>query len=290
MIESRDYMREPEYRPNANRWKSATGILLIINVVVFVCQSLMSEFAKDVRVDHYLGLSIAGLVKGYVWQFFTFQFLHGSLLHLLLNSLGLFTFGFAVEQFLGVRRFVLLYLISGVIGGFVHCLGGLIWPTHFGVVVDIFRQLHYTPMVGASAGLFGLIAAFALMNPEHDLTIYLFFVFPVTVAAKVLLGVSIGISVLGVLIDKSNVAHGAHAGGILGGWLMLRFFARRPIYETPEADEKKVSPTKAARMETDFLNKEVDTILDKISKKGIHSLTDAERNTLETQRKKLEKR
>jgi membrane associated rhomboid family serine protease len=290
MIESRDYMREPEYRPNSNRWKTATGILLTVNVVVFVGQWLMENLAKDVPVDHYLGLSIAGLVKGYVWQFLTFQFLHGSLIHLLLNSLGLFTFGYAVEQFLGVRRFVLLYLISGVVGGFIHCLGGLIWPTHFGVIVDVFHQLHYTPMVGASAGLFGLIAAFALMFPERDLTIYLFFVFPVTVSAKVLLGVSAGISVLGILIDKSNVAHGAHAGGMLGGWLMLRYFARRPIYETPAADEKKINPTKAARMETEFLNKEVDTILDKISKKGIHSLTDAERNTLERARKKLEKR
>jgi membrane associated rhomboid family serine protease len=290
MIESRDYMREPEYRPNANRWRSATGILLIVNVVVFIGQVLMARFAKDVPVDDYLGLSIAGLVKGYVWQFLTFQFLHGSVLHLLLNSLGLFTFGYAVEQFLGVKRFWQLYLISGVIGGFVHCLGGLIWPTHFGVAVDVFHRLHYTPMVGASAGLFGLIAAFALMFPERDLTILLFFVFPVTVSAKVLLGVSAGVSILGVLIDKGNVAHGAHAGGMLGGWLMLRFFARRPIYETPNADEKRISPTKAARMETEFLNKEVDTILDKISKKGIHSLTDAERNTLETARKKLEKR
>ncbi len=290
MIDSRDYMREPEYRPNANRWKSATGILLIINVAVFICQALMSEIAKDVPVDHYLGLSIAGLVKGYVWQFFTFQFLHGSVLHLLLNSMGLFTFGYAVEQFLGVKRFVLLYLISGVVGGFVHCLGGLIWPTHFGVIVDIFHQLHYTPMVGASAGLFGLIAAFALMFPERDLTIFLFFVLPVTVSAKVLLGVSAGISILGVLIDKGNVAHGAHAGGMLGGWLMLRYFARRPTYETPSTEEKKMRPAKATRMETDFLSKEVDTILDKISKKGIHSLTDAERNTLEAARKKLEKR
>jgi len=290
MIESRDYMREPEYRPNANRWKSATGILLIFNAVVFIGQLLMARFAKDVPVDDYLGLSIAGLVKGYVWQFLTFQFLHGSVLHLLLNSLGLFSFGYAVEQFLGVKRFVLLYLVSGVIGGFVHCLGGLIWPTHFGVAVDIFHQLHYTPMVGASAGLFGLIAAFALMFPERDLTILLFFVFPVTVSAKVLLGVSAGISILGILIDKGNVAHGAHAGGMLGGWLMLRFFARRPIYETPSDNEKKISPTKAARMETEFLNKEVDTILDKISTKGIHSLTDAECNTLEAARKKLEKR
>jgi hypothetical protein len=150
-------------------------------------------------------------------------------------------------------------------------------------------------VVGASAGLFGLIAAFAMMSPEDDMTVYLFFVFPVTVSVKVFATVFLGISLLGMLFEaygvgRSKVAHGAHAGGMLGGWLMLRFFARRPIYETPDADEKKISPAKAARMETDFLNKEVDTILDKISKKGIHSLTDAERNTLEAARKKLEKR
>ena len=135
-----------------------------------------------------------------------------------------------------------------------------------------------------------MIAAFALMFPERNLTIFLFFVFPVTVSAKVLLGVSVGISILGVLIDKGNVAHGAHAGGMLGGWLMLRFYARRPIYETNERKEGSSRPTKPAKMETDFLSKEVDTILDKISKKGIHSLTDAERKTLEDARKKLEKR
>jgi len=72
--------------------------------------------------------------------------------------------------------------------------------------------------------------------------------------------------------------------------LMLRFYARRPIYEVNEREETSSKRTKPAKMETDFLNKEVDTILDKISKKGIHSLTDAERKTLEDARKKLEKR
>lgn len=290
MIDSRDYMREPEYRPNANRWKTATGVLLIINVAVFALQWVLENTSAHVAVSNYLGLSIEGLVKGYVWQFLTFQFLHGSVLHLVLNSMGLFTFGYAVEQFLGVKKFWQLYLISGVVGGFVHVLGGLIWPSHFGVVRAAFGQLDYTPMVGASAGLFGLIAAFALMFPERDLNVYLFFVFPVTVSAKVLLGVSVGVSILGVLIDKGNVAHGAHAGGMLGGWLMLRYFRSRPIYETNEREESSPKRAKPAKMETDFLNKEVDTILDKISKKGIHSLTDAERKTLEDARKKLEKR
>jgi membrane associated rhomboid family serine protease len=297
MMESRDYMREPEYRDRPNIWKSATGAILIINIAIFLLQVFLAMATHrqplasallgpaNTSFDTYFGLSISGLVKGFVWQFLTFQFLHGGLIHLLLNAFGLFMFGNAVESFLGKRRFIWLYIMSGIMGGFVHVVGSLVWPSHFGAM-QFGNQIVYQSVVGASAGLFGLIAAFALMNPEHDLTIYLFFVFPVTVAAKVLLGVSIGISVLGVLIDRGNVAHGAHAGGILGGWLMLRFFRSRPVYPASENTDEKFSPSKRKEIETEFLNKEVDAILDKISTKGINSLTPAERKTLDAASRK----
>jgi membrane associated rhomboid family serine protease len=231
------------------------------------------------------------LRHGYIWQLLTFQFMHANLLHIALNSLGVFSFGFAVEQLLGTKRFLWLYLLSGVIGGLVHVLGGLVWPSHFGVLADAAGNHFYVPMVGASAGLFGLIAAFALMLPERDLTVLLFFVFPVTVKAKVLLGVSLGISILGVVIDTSNVAHGAHAGGILGGWLMLRFFAwqsRRALYQREREPEPQ--PRQTVQSETDFVSKEVDPILEKISRQGFQSLTASERKILDEARKKMEKR
>ncbi len=280
MLEDRDYMRAPEY--GASRWRSVTATLLIINVVVFVVQTL----APRILPLDYFGLSYAGLHRGFVWQLVTFQFLHGGFFHLLLNSLGIFTFGLAVEQMLGPRRYLQLYLVSGLVGGLVHVLGGLILPQQFGVIVQGEFRL-YVPVVGASAGLFGLIAAFATMFPERNLTVYLFFVFPVTVSAKVLLGVSVGISVLGILVDKGNIAHGAHAGGMLGGWVMLRFFARPPArpakVESPPA-------TLVFKSGTDFVSKEVDPILEKISKHGIQSLTSAERKILEAARKQMGKR
>lgn len=285
MLEDRDYMRASGY--GQNRWRTATATILIVNAVIFLVEAV----APRLIPSGYLGLSWAGLSRGYLWQLLTFQFLHANLLHLLLNSLGVFSFGFAVEQFLGTKRFLWLYLISGVIGGLVHVLGGLVWPSHFGVMTDAFGAHYYIPMVGASAGLFGLIAAFALMFPERDLTVYLFFVFPVTVSAKVLLGVSLAISVLGVVIDTSNVAHGAHAGGILGGWLMLRFFAwqsRRNLFQREQ--ESAPLPQKEFKSETDFVSKEVDPILEKISKQGIQSLTASERKILDEARKKMEKR
>lgn len=286
MLEDRDYMRAPS-NYGASRWRTATATILIINVAVFLLESI----APRLIPSSYLGLSWAGLRHGYIWQLLTFQFMHANLLHIALNSLGVFVFGFAVEQFLGMKRFLWLYLSSGVIGGLAHVLGGLVWPSHFGVMTDSFGAHYYVPMVGASAGLFGLIAAFALTFPERDLRVYLFFVFPITVSAKVLLGVSLGISLLGVLIDTSNVAHGAHAGGILGGWLMLRFFAwqsRRTLYQRER--ESAPPPRKVFKSETDFVSKEVDPILEKISTQGIQSLTASERKILDEARKKMDRR
>lgn len=283
MLDDREYMRSPNY--GLNPWRSVTVTLLIINVAVFLVQSLLP---RSFPLDEYFGLSYAGLRHGYVWQLLSFQFLHGGLLHLILNSFGIFTFGLAVEQFLGAKRFLQLYLISGVVGGVVHVLGSLVLPQHFGVIVQGDYRL-YIPVVGASAGLFGLIAAFATMFPERNLTVLLFFVFPVTVSAKVLLGVSAGVSILGVIIDKGNVAHGAHAGGMLGGWMMLRYFAWRSAsaHQPREVEESTDEP---AKLETDFVSRDVDPILEKISKHGIQSLTSAERKTLEAARKKMEKR
>jgi len=285
MLEDRDYMRAPDY--GQSRWRTATAFILILNAVIF----LIEKIAPRLIPSDYLGLSWAGLRHGYVWQLLTFQFMHANLLHIILNSLGVFSFGFAVEQILGTKRFLWLYLLSGGVGGLVHVLGGLVWPSHFGVLSDMVGNHFYVPMVGASAGLFGLIAAFALMFPERDLTVFLFFVLPVTVSAKVLLGVSLGISILGVAIDTSNVAHGAHAGGILGGWLMLRLFARqsrRALYQSER--EAEPPPRKVVKSGTDFVSKEVDPILEKISQQGIQSLTASERKILDEARKKMEKR
>ena len=150
---------------------------------------------------------------------------------------------------------------------------------------DLVGNLYYVPMVGASAGLFGLIAAFATMFPERDLTVYLFFVLPVTVSARVLLLVSLGISILGIIMGGGNVAHAAHAGGMLGGWLMLHYY-RRQMVRRPSWDEA-VEPTRRKQPESERLDKRVDAILEKISQHGIHSLTAEERKTLEEARERM---
>jgi membrane associated rhomboid family serine protease len=289
MLDDRDYMREAGSYRAPSRWRTATAILLLTNAAVFLVQIMVEAARPGFHLANYLGLSYAGLIHGYVWQLLTYQFLHGNLMHLLFNSFGLFAFGFAVEHHMGARRFVILYLVSGMVGGLVHVLGSLVWPSHFGVMVFETGKL-YVPMVGASAGLFGLVTVFALMFPNHELRLLFP---PVTVTAKVLLGVCIGMSVVGVLIDRSNVAHGAHAGGMLGGWLMLRYFVRRSLRQTNAAygyDKPEPESEPESKNKTEFLSKEVDAILEKISAQGIHSLTAAERRTLEKAREKMDRR
>jgi membrane associated rhomboid family serine protease len=219
MIESRDYPGQPHHPPRG--WWSGTNTLLAINVSVFLGQEFVRGFLPRVPLEHYLALSLDGLRHGFVWQLLTFQFLHGGILHLLLNSWGIFVFGPAVENALGRSRFLRLYLTSGAVGGGLHVLGSLLFPGHFGVITQ-YGSAIYVPVVGASAGLFGLMAAFATMYPHQDLKVLLFFVFPVTVSARVLLGVCAGISLVGVLFTRSNVAHGAHLGGMLAGFVYIR--------------------------------------------------------------------
>ena len=223
MLDDRDHGRGDPEASRPPRF-SLTNTLLIMNAVVFLVQAYMKTKHPTVPMDHYLGLSLDGLRHGYLWQFLSFQFLHGGLFHLLINSWGIYVFGPPVEHAVGRGRFLWLYLLSGLFGGLVHVLGSLVFPIDFGTIT-IGSATAFNPVVGASAGLFGLIAAFATFFPRQELTVYLFFVFPVTVTARVLLAVSAGIGLLGVFLAGDNVAHGAHLGGMVMGFVFARYAA-----------------------------------------------------------------
>jgi len=219
-MESHDPIPPAETGSRFRRWP-VTNALLFANLSAFVVQVLARKFFPRFPLDDYFGLSLSGLKEGYFWQLLTFQFLHGGIFHLLLNCWGIYVFGHAVEQTLGWKRMLKVYLLSGVAGGGFHVLGSLLFPSHFGVVT-LYGFTHYDSVVGASAGLFGLMAAFATLYPEQDLKVLLLFVFPITVSARALVGVCAGISILGLLLTHSNVAHGAHLGGMLAGYWYVR--------------------------------------------------------------------
>jgi membrane associated rhomboid family serine protease len=304
MLDDRYYMRRTPFQVR----QSVTVMLLLVNVAAFVLQLIVSgswRFSTNEFLDKYFALSLYGLSHGYVWQLVTFQFMHGGPIHLLLNCWAIFIFGREVEEALGRKTFLTLYLSSGVLGGLVQMLGALLVGGHFA-----------GPVVGASAGAFGLIAAFATLFPERPLTMLLFFIIPVNMRAKFLLWLSAVIAVAGIGYSlskgadlKYNIADAAHLGGMLGGILFVRYAihwhwpglrrtsSRQPrrMVKVGARDGGLWGRTKPPVEEEDlppeeFLRKEVDPILDKISAHGIQSLTERERRVLEAARTKMAKR
>ncbi|MHB8521511.1 MAG: rhomboid family intramembrane serine protease [Limisphaerales bacterium] len=298
MLDGRDYMRSS---PGGSRW-SATVILLMVNTVAFVAQSVLQYYAPalDDKTRHYFYLSTTGLAHGFVWQLITFQFLHGGFWHLAFNLLVLYFFGRAIEAALGPNRFLKLYFMSGVVGGLFQMLLAWLLPAHFGGAV-----------VGASAGIFGLVAAFATLFPEQELTLLLFLIIPISMRARTLLWLSIGVALFGILVPTENVAHAAHLGGIFAGWAYIfwivqgrlgskwsavRVLPRRPreLVRATSAKRSVWHSQKSAELDdlppAEFISQQVDPILDKISAHGIQSLTERERKILEAARAKMAKR
>jgi membrane associated rhomboid family serine protease len=297
MLEDRDYMRQPEFEehrwwPNLRlRW-SWTLALLVSYVVVLLAELITARFFHDYSyIFGYLALSREGLEHGFAWQLVTYQFMHAGWLHLLLNCWAIYTFGSEVEALLGGRRFLALMFSSGIVGGVFQVLTAILWPALFGGQV-----------VGASACAFGLVAAFAMMFPERELTMLIFFVIPVRMRAKTLLILSAVIAVMGIVFSESilggNVANAAHLGGMAMGWFYVKKILKHPAligadeetrFIPPKLVKKKMVPPEE-KSPDEFLESEVDPILDKISAHGIQSLTTRERAVLEAARKKMAQR
>jgi len=294
MLEDRDYMRQPEY----GRRRSLTVALLIVNAIVFVFELLVSGYSHSLYIEnHYFALSKEGLESGFVWQLFTFQFMHAGLWHLVFNCWAIYVFGRAIEETLGWKKFLILYLSSGVVGGICQVLAALLWPGLFG-----------GPVVGASAGGFGLIAAFAVLFPERELVMLLFFILPIRLSAKMLLMLSAVLALAGIIFPFDHIANAAHLGGMLTGVVFIRQFIQGRWMQSgfPSGGAvpgdfitgwvgksslwRSASNKPDEDLSTDeFVKSEVDPILDKISRHGIQSLTAREREILEKARARMAK-
>lgn len=289
MLEDRSYMRA---NPHRSAW-SATVILMFAVAICFALQEIAS-FHLQFPVGEYFGLSAEGLRHGRVWQLLTFQFLHGGLLHLAGNMLGLWFFGRVVEERLGTNHFVKLYFLCGVAGGVLQAGLGFIWPKYFGAET-----------FGASAGVLGLLAAFTLLEP--DATILVFFVLPIK--ARYILWIELGIAALFTVVPTDpGIAHAAHLGGILAAIGYMRWDASRPTitWNPLQGRRRKRQLVQAAAQVArwrstreqpsaplppeEFISKEVDPILDKILAHGFQSLTPREKQILEAAHSKMAKR
>jgi membrane associated rhomboid family serine protease len=307
MLEDRPYMRRVS--PFGQR-RSATVTLLLVNIAAFLLQLFLPRFlpvSVASRFDDYFALSADGLRQGYLWQLITFQFMHANWMHLFGNCLAIFVFGREVEEALGRKNFLTLYFSSGIIGGLLQALAGAVLGMHY--------ERYYSfaaPVVGASAGAFGLTAAYALLFPDRVLLLFLI----IPMRAKYLLLLS-GLATIWDLIFPEHsvmgkgVADAAHLGGMLTGIVFIRY-AVHWHFQWPQLNRRRQRPPVRRLVKVpsqksaiwgrtrdvveedlppeEFLSKEVDPILDKISAQGIQSLTERERKILEKARSKIGKR
>ncbi len=252
--------------------------LLVANLVVFLCQKTI---LVDPRFQAALGFDpLYAFARP--WTFVTYMFLHAGALHLAFNLLALFLFGPAVEERMGGRSFLPYYLLCG--------LGGA-------ALSFALMQVRYVGVVlGASAAVYGVMLAFAWAWPDQPIYV---FPFPAPIRAKWLVTFAVGISFLLALLSVSDgIAHLAHLGGFGAGFLYLKASSwwlaraeRQPrratepgvlvqsarVAESGDAGPARRPPPAGER---DSIHAEVDRVLDKISARGIDSLTPAERRFL----------
>ena len=206
-------------------------------------------------ITKYFGLNPELIKTGYVWQFATYMFLHGGFFHILFNMFVLWMFGSEVERKWGSKKFIRYYLFTGVFAG----------------VCSFFLSPAMT--VGASGAIYGLLLAFALIDPNR--IIYFYFVIPMKAKYFVLIigGIELFSSISGAGV---GIAHVAHLGGIVGGIIYI-FFSRR-ISRKKRFDDKVVDLEQfIQKRKTD---RTVDEILDKVIKGGVQSLSAQEKKKL----------
>ena len=181
-----------------------TQALLLINVAAFCIDYFVGPWFTQL-----LALWPIDSGRFLPWQVASYSFLHGSITHLFFNMLGLWMFGAELEQLWGPKRFMQFYAASVLTAAFAQLLVASLTGAQY-------------PTVGASGGLFGLLLAFGMMFPNR--TIIPLFP-PIPMKAKVFVAVYGGLELLfGVTGSMQGVAHFAHLGGMLGGFLMIRYW------------------------------------------------------------------
>ncbi len=254
--------------------------LIAVNVAVFVIGALSP--ALGVWMLEWGHFSTArGFLSLEVWRLLTFQFLHAGLWHVGFNMLGLYFFGSLVEQYLGKKRYAAYYLMCGLSGGVLYLIlnmvGALGLPLPGALAVNI-----ATPLVGASAGVFGVIVACAYISPNS--VVRLLFP-PIPLKMRTFAYGYVAIVALNLFIVKGANQGGdaAHLGGALAGY----FFIRRPhllrefLDVFGDSSKPKARPGPRAGKRRSGADKEIDAILAKVQRSGLHSLSESEKKILQ---------
>ncbi len=284
MLSDRDYMRsspgQSYSRPNPRGDVSIVKQLIIINCVVYFFCGLTGDFGN--YLQYQLALTPYGIQNFQLWRLGTYMFVHGGFWHLFFNMYGLYIFGRLLERPLGRQRFILLYLVSGLIGG-----GFWLLANWHGLAA----------CVGASGALFGVMVAASMAFPQA--TFILLFP-PIPVKLWVLVWVYCIIEIFSLSNPGSNIAHLAHLGGALGGFIYMqrlgckltmpnipglkRFFS---LFAPRPKQPRWNRPSNKATDDEPIDSSELDRVLDRIAMVGYDKLNDDERALLRRASEKL---
>ncbi len=277
----------------------ALRVILLLNVVIFVVQSLMFTFGMGGLANGIIG--VFGFIPEWQtsvlqpWRLVTYMFFHGSVLHVAFNMLWLWWMGRPVEEQLGPRNFLVIYFGSGIGGALINLVFSPFFPA--------------TITIGASGAVFGMMVAFAMLFPR--IPIMLLFLPPIQ--ARFLVAGLIAIDLL-LISAGDNVARIVHLGGALSGYVLLKLYLQGYHYDlwieqfrqrfrrrkepgegrssgsfsgsSPRAASTSAPRNPSMRKVTDaeiveeYSQEELDRILDKISKSGYEGLTAEEKRLL----------
>jgi membrane associated rhomboid family serine protease len=299
-----------------------TKNLLVINVLAFLATYVLQRSGIDLNA--LLGLHFFKASNFHVYQFLTYMFLHGGFTHILFNMFALWMFGSVIERVWGPKKFLFYYIVCGVGAGIMqemvqygnYVLQGLAayeYVNMGGAQISMDSYINMWTTIGASGAVYGILLAFGMIFPNERLFII---PFPFPIKAKWLIVGYIAIELFSALSGPGDgVAHMAHLGGMLFGFLLIRYWQRHPDssqrfgrsygqeffdnmkrkYEDRQRRQQRpdMHAEQSRRRETDEEynqrqrqnQEEIDAILDKIRKSGYDSLTKEEKQKLFDQRR-----
>ena len=257
------YRGAPQMRMSFPKITPVVKWLLIINVVVYFMQILGGNTLLTLWFSVYPASWLKTLQ---VWRLVSYQFLHGDMLHILFNMLGLFFLGPTLERHWGSKKFLVFYLGCGIVGG-------LLYPALLAMrIISPHPMLGVLPLIGASGAILGMLAACAILFP-HFVVFIIVFPVPIRVAAIICLFIATVI-----ILGKGSNAGGeaAHLGGMAAGAIYVvsqSWRAKFKLKIRSGAGERKMAAQRNLQLE-------LDRILQKVHESGLHSLTPKEKRIL----------
>ena len=303
-----------------NSLSPITRNLLIANVVCYLLQLLAGSLHID--LTDLFGLHFVLADDFRVWQLVSYMFLHGSLTHFFFNMFSLWMFGGLIERTLGAKRFLAYWMVCGIGAGicqefwqtgqyFMEGLNNYPMVNTGTAIIPMGDYLNLWTTIGASGACYGVLLAFGMLFPNERIMLLLP---PIPMKAKYFVAGYAAIELISAYASNDNVAHFAHLGGMLFGWLLLRYWRtsrnRRPAANgwtrwnepprTPSLWERITSRLRNRRTEqpgnarhtatrqNDYdynirrrqEEQRMDELLDKIRQSGYDSLTQEEKQEL----------